>query len=449
MQQFIDMRPELTEMSASALELWIAGLQALLKQNEWSPPAQELMAFCFGGELLSSSCSPEGSAPSSPIGPPPLGKGGLAEVVAAAKAAVTEDGELLDLDMPSKASAPDEKAKLDNGFGYDGPAKTGLHAPRASMRPPRLPYLAARELGLTAEALGDLESRLACARSLRAGDGWRFGTDAKQMSTSTMGAAMDDALDQFRAQQAAKAEAAKANGAAEAEAPLGMTVEAAALKVHKATAVAKAVENGTPPMPPPPPPQRAAVAAKNAVAEAAAVGEGGSQRNLERNLDEAFRDADGDAESADDGAKDSGLDSDGDTDDSNPDPRRGGMSTGGEWLSPADGWTVEYEEPILWELHFWAKGYDRTQLEYNACVIEQLHKMARTSHEQIVARTASEYLERLDKLQAKTLHGKPFGHRCARSISLSTKSDADEDEEDEAGKDDSSGDDEATDKGAG
>jgi hypothetical protein len=55
----------------------------------------------------------------------------------------------------------------------------------------------------------------------------------------------------------------------------------------------------------------------------------------------------------------------------------------------------------------------------------------------------------LDKLQAKTLHGKPFGHRCARSISLSTKSDADEDEEDEAGKDDSSGDDEATDKGAG
>ena len=125
------------------------------------------------------------------------------------------------------------------------------------------------------------------------------------------------------------------------------------------------------------------------------------------------------------------------------------MSTGGEWLSPADGWTVEYEEPILWELHFWAKGYDRTQLEYNACVIEQLHKMARTSHEQIVARTASEYLERLDKLQSKTLHGKPFGHRCARSISLSTKSDADEDEEDEEGQDDGSGDDEATDKGAG
>ena len=63
----------------------------------------------------------------------------MAEVVAAAKAAVTEDGELLDLEMSSKASAPDEKAKLDNGFGYDGPAKTGLHAPRASMRPPRLP----------------------------------------------------------------------------------------------------------------------------------------------------------------------------------------------------------------------------------------------------------------------------------------------------------------------
>ena len=34
-----------------------------------------------------------------------------------------------------------------------------------------------------------------------------------------------------------------------------------------------------------------------------------------------------------------------------------------EWLSPADGWMVDYEEEVMWELHYWARAYDRTQLQ--------------------------------------------------------------------------------------
>ena len=50
-------------------------------------------------------------------------------------------------------------------------------------------------------------------------------------------------------------------------------------------------------------------------------------------------------------------------------------SMGDDWVNPAEGWNVEYEDELMWELHFWARGYDRTQLEYNATVIEQLHKV--------------------------------------------------------------------------
>ena len=46
-----------------------------------------------------------------------------------------------------------------------------------------------------------------------------------------------------------------------------------------------------------------------------------------------------------------------------------------DWVSPAEGWGVDYEDEVMWELHYWARGYDRTQLEYNAIVIEQLHKV--------------------------------------------------------------------------
>ena len=86
---------------------------------------------------------------------------------------------------------------------------------------------------------------------------------------------------------------------------------------------------------------------------------------------------------------------------------------------------------MLWELHFWARTYDRNQLEHNAAVIEHLHKVARQDHEAIVGRMACEVLPQLDKLQARTLHSKPFGHRCARNSFDSGKSsnDADEGEE--------------------
>ena len=72
-----------------------------------------------------------------------------------------------------------------------------------------------------------------------------------------------------------------------------------------------------------------------------------------------------------------------------------------------------------WEVHYWARSYDRAALEYNANVIEQLHKVAREDHEQIVSRVATDMVPQLDKLQARTLHGKPFGHRCVRSYHVS------------------------------
>ena len=85
------------------------------------------------------------------------------------------------------------------------------------------------------------------------------------------------------------------------------------------------------------------------------------------------------------------------------------------WVSPASGWAVENEDDVMWELHFWARGYDRNQLAYNAAVIEQLHKVARVDHESIVSRVAADIIPKLDRLQARTLHGAPFGHRCARN----------------------------------
>jgi hypothetical protein len=68
--------------------------------------------------------------------------------------------------------------------------------------------------------------------------------------------------------------------------------------------------------------------------------------------------------------------------------------------------------------HLGARGGsdDREQLEYNATVIEQLHKSARADHERIVGHVAFEKAEAVDQLQAKTLYGAPFGHRCTRSL---------------------------------
>lgn len=66
-------------------------------------------------------------------------------------------------------------------------------------------------------------------------------------------------------------------------------------------------------------------------------------------------------------------------------------------------------------------------------VIEQLHKTARTDHEQIVSRVASDNLPKLDRLQARTLHSEPFGHRCARNIDCGKSSSQDDDDTGEEG----------------
>lgn len=58
--------------------------------------------------------------------------------------------------------------------------------------------------------------------------------------------------------------------------------------------------------------------------------------------------------------------------------RSGVQSCGGDepWRNPASGWRVGVDEPVLWELHFWAQGYDGLQTEEHAMLIEQLHLRA-------------------------------------------------------------------------
>ena len=81
-----------------------------------------------------------------------------------------------------------------------------------------------------------------------------------------------------------------------------------------------------------------------------------------------------------------------------------------------------------------------TPPRYNAAVIEQLHKMARESHEKIVGRVAHTHLAKLDRLQARTLHGEPFGHRRVRN----QFDDLDSDDEAEVRANEAEGEEEAT-----
>jgi len=84
------------------------------------------------------------------------------------------------------------------------------------------------------------------------------------------------------------------------------------------------------------------------------------------------------------------------------------------WRNPAANWQVEVDEPVLWELHFWAQGYDHLQTEEHALLIEQLQKRATEDHSEIVSLFARDNLRKLDLLQSSTLSASPFGNRCAR-----------------------------------
>ena len=61
-------------------------------------------------------------------------------------------------------------------------------------------------------------------------------------------------------------------------------------------------------------------------------------------------------------------------------------------------------------------------------------RKAREDHEQIVSHVASDIIPKLDRLQARTLHGAPFGHRCARnnyaSYAANDENEGEEDDED-------------------
>ena len=48
----MEARPEFTQMSSSAFELWLEALKALLAIREWSQDAEELMTFLFSSEHL-------------------------------------------------------------------------------------------------------------------------------------------------------------------------------------------------------------------------------------------------------------------------------------------------------------------------------------------------------------------------------------------------------------
>ncbi|KAL1529945.1 hypothetical protein AB1Y20_000873 [Prymnesium parvum] len=88
------------------------------------------------------------------------------------------------------------------------------------------------------------------------------------------------------------------------------------------------------------------------------------------------------------------------------------------WESPTGNWQIEYKEPVLWELHFWAQSFDRDSLEHNARVVKALQGSSRADHQGIVERLARENLSKLDRMQARTLCTSPFGHRCIRGFSL-------------------------------
>jgi len=99
------------------------------------------------------------------------------------------------------------------------------------------------------------------------------------------------------------------------------------------------------------------------------------------------------------------------------------------YLSPAAGWDLEPGDPIYWEMHYWARTYDRDKYEFNASVIEQLGKLARSEHEQTVGdwSAVNGNLKRLDRLQSHMLRGEPFGHRCSRAWEVSEREHAEAD----------------------
>ena len=303
MQQFIDARPELTQMNASAIELWLGALTALTKCKEWSAHAEDLFSFLFGCELSGGGHGHDGVT-------------GVMNAVAGGKASAAEPAPATASTTTAPATAPTTQGQETVGEAADEPTEspTASTANVSCLNERRLPYLAALELGLDTDPVPLSPSAMALTASSEPGD-------------------------------------------AEAE----------------------------------------AVAVGGEVAPSALTASQHQNANAEYP----------------------------------------------EYLSPADGWSVEYEEPILWELHYWAKEYDRTQLEYNACVIEQLHKMARESHEQIVGRVASDRLPKLDRLQARTLHGEPFGHRCARNMPSNEDEDGDKSGAD--GSDEGEGEDDASD----
>ena len=382
LQQWMDQRPELIQMSSSSLELWLAALRAMIKCKEWSPEAEELITFMFGAETSNGSESDEDEEEDDEE---EEGKekekerdseteGGLCDVAdrfaaEASAANPTADGSCGALPDPSTlAAAP----------STEPPA--AADDTKLPIAPPRLPYLAAVELGLVPpidHPDADVE-------------GYRLGTFG-------LGAYSSDANAPSAKEKPSTEDLTEklANGGILTADELKQLKRAAQLEqVRQAAASGELITSAAPGVAPVVVPPPSAAPTTPAPVTAAAAPAAQSDERISATSSTALP------------ATKEGEDGEEEEDEEE------GEET---WVSPASGWAVENEDDVMWELHFWARGYDRNQLAYNAAVIEQLHKVARVDHESIVSRVAADIIPKLDRLQARTLHGAPFGHRCARN----------------------------------
>ena len=396
LQQWMEQRPELIQMSGNALELYLGALKALLTITEWSEDAEELLTFLWSGEFGVNGGKPGGSDAAE--------RKSVAKPDAAAPADAPADAAPIPpaTDTPSvnpgaeRAMMPgmDPSASLvasPNCEPAVRPAASPAHADTADgvdtgtadvddvesdaekeslakslPPPPQLPYLAALQLGLVDIMLRERQAEP---------------KDRDHSSDSNYHAAA--ACDDPTGIEGADAAAVGADGVAAMAGPLrqGIALSDGSLPSAGATAAPDVGDDG--------------------ICDSGGVDciTGTGSDDSDGDDDDADVDAAADNDDADD-------DNDDDDDDDDDEP---------EWLNPANNWNIDYEAPVLWEMHYWARGYDRTRFEYNAAVIEQLHKVARVDHEQIVGRAAYDCLPKLDRLQARTLRGEPFGHRCARN----------------------------------
>ncbi len=410
MQQWMESRPELTSMSGHEFELWLGALRALLGVKKWGLDAEELITFLFSAENADDA---------------------KADAKVDAKADSDADAAKADANVDDDADA-DADADVDADVDVDADGETdtkagaganGDAAAKADARaaapvedpaddsaglgwfPPRLPFLAAVSLGLWPPA----EAEAPASGGDKGGDGGE--------AQAARGLGADETIGNGHAR------AARDDGETPATASPPSSPGLESCPESGAEPVVEAEEIPVEPSP---------VCGGRVLAEAEVVtreDEPGAAEGLapahertngvtERSDEEEPRaqpgraekegwEARGEAHAQPNGSSgESMASSEGESPDLRCNP---------SWLDPAMAWRVMSGQPVLWELHYYAKTYNPFELEHNAAVVQELHRIARETHEQIVTRVASTNLPKLDRLQSRTLHSQPFGYRCARA----------------------------------